>query len=165
MEQVKKEKPVIKLKLITGNAKLLKAISDVALTGKKLETLIHTVAVSVIVHIEKHREVSLANKLIDAVPNLARKNALRDWFISFGKMTYDKETQGMMFNKAGKTNEIEATQNPFWVFVPEKDYVPFDLVSAVNELIKRAEAKANKANKLDKIPTTILTQLKKVVNG
>ena len=165
MKTVKKETPVIKVKLITGNAELLKAITDVSVTGKKLETLIHTVAVSILVHIEKHREVSLANKLIDAIPNLARKNALRDWFIAFGKMSYDKETQVMMFKKTGVTDSDKATQNPFWLFKPEAEYVPFDLIAKINDVIKLAEAKSNKPNKQDKIPANVLAGLRKVVNG
>jgi hypothetical protein len=164
MEQVKKETPVIKIKLITGSTELLKAIADVNLKGKALETLIHTVAVSILVHVEKHREVSLANKLIEAVPNLARKNALRDWFIAFGKMTYDKETQVMVFSKTATTNDKDATQNPFWTFKPESEYVPFDLIAATNNLIKIAETKLNKGNKQDKIPSNVLANLRKVVN-
>ncbi len=99
------------------------------------------------------------------MPNLARKNALRDWFITFGKMSYDKETQVMVFKKTGKTNETEATQNPFWLFKPEAEYVPFDLIEATIKLIKLAEAKANKANKQDKIPANVLANLRKAVNG
>jgi len=159
----KNEKPVIKINLITGKANLIKAIGQVNVTGKALETLIHTVAVSVLAHIEQHREVSLANQLIDAVPVLARKNALRDWFVSFGKIKFDTETKLMAFNKTGKTDIVTATQNPFYTFVPEKEYQPMDLLAAITVLVNRADKALEKGNKKDKIPADKLDVLRKLV--
>ncbi len=157
------EKPVLSVKLITGKANLIKAIGQVNVTGKALENLIHTVAVSVISHIEQHREVSLANQLIDAVPTMARKNALRDWLIAFGKMRFDTETKVMVFNKTGKTDIETGTQNPFYLFVPEKEYQPFDLLAAVTVLVNKADKAKEKGNKKDKIPADKLDALRKLV--
>lgn len=162
--EVKPEtKPMIKVNLIKGKENILTAINQVSSTGKQLEVLIHNVACSILVHVDQHREVSLVNKLIEATPNLARKNALRDWFTSFGKMKYDEESKLMVFFKTAKTNSVDAEQNPFWEFKPEKDYVPFDLLAAVTVLVNRAESKLEKGNKKDKIPTDKLAILRKLV--
>lgn len=162
-KQEQEVQPQIVLKLISGKENILAAIGQVTVTGQTLQTLLHTVAVSILLHVDKHREVSLVNKLIDAVPNMARKNALRDWFSAFGKMTYDQETKVMVFKKTAKTNSIQATQTPFWEFVPEKAYVPFDLLAAIGVLVTRAEKTAEKNNRADKIPADKLAALRKLV--
>ena len=158
-----KEKPVITVKVIKGKANLLTAINVIQVKGKELEKLIHTVAVSILMHSEKHREVSLCNKLIAATPSMVRKNALRDWMLTFGAMTFDNETKLMAFNKKGKFDTTKATHNPFYDFVPEKDYVPYDLLAMVTNIINTADKRLEKGNKKDKIPTNALDTLRKLV--
>ena len=159
----KKETPVIKIKMIKGKANLLKSITEIQVTGKKLEALIHTTAVSVLVHSEQHREVSLCNKLIEAVPCMVRKNALREWMLTFGAMTFDTETKLMVFSKKGKFDTAKATQTPFYDFIPEKEYVPYDLLAMVTNIVNTADKRLEKGNKKDKIPSDTLNALRKLV--
>ncbi len=163
MEKKEAAKPVISVKLVTGKENIMKAIKEISVTGKTLEVLIHNTACSVLAHIEKHREVSLANQLVEAIPNLARKNALRDWFVSFGQLVFDEETKLLTFKKTKKTNQAEANQNPFWLFKPEAEYKPFDLNAAITNLVSIAKARQEKGNKKDNIPNDKLVALSKIV--
>ena len=162
MAKQAQEKPVIDVKLVQGKENIVKLITEVSVSGKKLEVMLHTAACSIIAHIEKHREVSLANQLIEALPSSTRKNALKDWFISFGKMTYDEESKLMVFKKTAKTKQVEAEQMPFWTFQPEAEYKPFNLDVAITNLVKIATARQEKGNSKDVIPTAKLEQLKKL---
>lgn len=152
-------KPVVKksFKMIEGAKAIDTAIKSIATRGKKFEADIHQAAVSVLVHADKHGDITLAQKLIEAVPNLARKNALREWLMAFGKFGYDSENKTMTYNGKGSTLVEEAIETPFWVFKPEKDETLFDLNAAIHNLIKRAE---NAAAKGAKVPAAQLNKLR-----
>lgn len=75
-------------KIIESAKAIDTAIASIAKRGKTLQADIHVAAVSCLVHADKHGDITLAVKLVEAVPSLARKNALRDWFIAHGKFSY-----------------------------------------------------------------------------
>lgn len=142
-------KPVVKVKIITGSAEIMKSINSISTRGKALDTLIHDTACSILAHIHEHREVSLLNKLLTALPNSARKNALRDWFNAYGECEYDQSTKAFTFLKNAETYQEEAEQTPFWEFKPEPAYTPFDADKALKDLIKKIAAHTAKQNELD----------------
>lgn len=141
------------------------AISSIEKRGKALESDIHVCAVSIIAHTEKHGDITLANRLINAIPNLARKNALRDWFQAFGKFSYSQDAKEMTYDKRKSTNETEAAAMPFWEFKAEAEYKGLDLEQAILSLIERAEKRIVNKDKRDKISPVKLTQLKMLVKG
>lgn len=147
-------------KLIEGKTAIDTAIKSIATRGKSLEKDIHVAAVSTLAHADAHGDITLANKLIDAVPQLARKNALRDWYIAHGKFSYDAVNKAMTFNKKATTKLAQAIATPFWEFKAEVAYVPFDMQAAVLQLVQRAERAIEKG---DKVPTDKLTALKALV--
>lgn len=138
-----------KLALLIGAATIGKAIASIATRGKKFEKDVHIAACSVLNHVELHGDITLANKLIEAVPTLARKNALRDWFIAFGKLGYDAKNKTMTYDKNKVTLQDDANDTPFWEFKPEAEYVPFDLTAAIQNVLKRAQKAAEHGDKLD----------------
>ena len=128
----------VELKLLTGASAINTAIASISKRGKSLEKDIHVAAVSCLIHADKHGDITLAEKLVQAVPSLARKNALRDWFIAHGKFDYDAKAKQFKFDKASTTLVEEATVTPFWQFKPEVEYKPFDLDAAIQNTLKRA---------------------------
>lgn len=131
-------------------------IASIAKRGKTLERDIHIAAVSTLNHADKCGDTTLAQRLVCAVPSLARKNALRDWFVAMGKFKYDVETKTLRHDKAKTTNLELAIATPFWEFKQEAAYVPFDMQAAIISLVKRADKAMQHGDKVDK---TALAQL------
>lgn len=140
----------ITVTVLTGTDAINAAITSIAKRGKALDKDIHAAAVSTMVHADKHGDVTLANKLIEALPSTARKNALRYWFIAFGRFTYNTEGKTLGYNHAATTQTAKATQTPFWQFKPEAEYVPFNAVQALESLLKRATKAVDNG---DAVPT------------
>ena len=135
-------------KIIESAKAIDTAIKSIATRGKSLERDIHVAAVSCLVHADKHGDVTLAQKLVEAVPSLARKNALRDWFMAHGKFGYSMEEKAFTYDKKATTHTEAAIETPFWLFKPEAEYKPLDLQAAILQLVKRVDAAVEKGEKL-----------------
>ena len=133
-----KTQPVA-MKMLTGKEAIIKAITSIMKRGKALDKDIHVAACSTLNHAELHGDITLANRLLEAMPNSARKNALRDWYTAFGKFSYDITSKAMIYDKTKTTELNKAINTPYWEFKPETAYVPFDAIEAIQNLIKRAE--------------------------
>lgn len=146
--------------IIEGKTNIDKLIASLQARGKKYEQELHQCAVSCLNHAGLHGDITLAQKLLSAIPSGMRKNALRDWFIAMGKFTWNSETKTLDFDKQKATLLEEAIVTPFWTFKPEAEYVPFDLTKAINALL----AKAKKAQeKGEVVPTDKLEAIAKII--
>ena len=153
---------VTKLKLYEGNQDIEKAIQSVKTRGKAFDNLVHAVALSVINHIEQHGDIRHSNMLVEAMPKSSRKNALIEWFETFGKLSYDQESKVLTYAKEKKTYLTDATNQPFWDFQKEPEYKPFDLELQLAKLLDRAVKKAENPHEEDNISTALLEQLVKL---
>lgn len=150
------------LALYANAAEITKAIASIQKRGVSLQNDIHRAALSCLVHTEKHGDITLANRLIDALPGMARKNALADWFVAFGKfLPAEDDKNGMLVFGADKVSMIsEATATPFWEFKPEPKWVPFDFDKAVTAILKKAEAARKKG---EEVPEDRITKLRELL--
>lgn len=147
MTNTKTTKPV---KIIEGASAIDAAIKSIANRGKKLDRDIQQAAISAMAHHSKHGDVTLVNRLVDAMPKGSRVNALRDFILNHGAVSYDEESKKFVHAK-GKEARIEAAQGIMWTeFKPEPEYQPFDAMAALNSLLARVQ----KADSLkgDKVP-------------
>lgn len=151
-------KPVA-LKLLTGAEAINTLIQSIAKRGKAMDKDIHIAAVSSLVHADKHGDITLANKLIDALPSSSRKNALRDWYIAFGKFRYNDEAKKLGYNGDAVTQTDTAIATPFWEFKPEAEYVPFNAEQFLDQAMKRVSKAMEKG---DAVPTGMLEGLNKL---
>ena len=128
-------------KLLVGATAINKAIDSIAKRGKTLDTDLHNAALSCLEHAIKHGDITLAERLVGAMPQQARKNAMRDWFINYGPFAYNAKNKKFTFKaKEGEVyNVAEAAQTPFWEFKPEPEYVPFNVDKAILALVTKAE--------------------------
>lgn len=147
-------------KAIEGATAIAKAITSISTRGKSLDKDVHIAAVSCLIHADKHGDVTLATKLVAALPNSSRKNALRDWFLAFGKFTWDTENKQFAYNKAATTLTNEAIAMPFWEFKPEPEYKPFDINAAIQQVISRATKAQEKG---ETVPKETLAKLQTLV--
>lgn len=145
--------------LLTTKTAILAAISDISVTGKKLDQMIWVAAVSVTAHADKHGDVTLANTLVDAMPKGSRVNALLGFLEAFGKFTYDEENKKLGFDKT-KTTDIEGAQAQSWTaFKPEPPYQGMTLEVALAALIKKANDRIGNDNAADDINSERLAVL------
>jgi len=145
--------------LITDASKLKTAIDAIQKSGKKLDESIHLCAVSCLAHAESHGDVTLATRLVHALPKHSRRKALMYWFTQFGPLNYsEKENQFKVSkSKEVKAYEVEkASETPFWDFTPEKNVEPF----SVNAVLKYIERRFNRAKKEGELKETDLANFK-----
>jgi hypothetical protein len=166
---------LVNFKLIEGNKDISTQIASIQRRGKKLEKDIHVLACSIVSHIYKHRECSLANKmaeqLVQAMPRFSRANALRDFFETYAPVVYNEKEQALVFvkEKADAVEDVDsvvkaAMNNPFYVKTPEQKYVPLDLRKSFETLLARAEKRVADGIKdgVDNVDTTLLEKLREV---
>lgn len=130
------------VKLITDAAALNKAIDSIESRGKKLQDDSHVAALSCLQYAEQHGDVTMMQRLIVALPASTRKNALLAWACAFGKFSPSEDGKSVEYNKHGSTDLATAEAKPFWDFVPEQPFKPFDLAAELAKLVKRAEKAA-----------------------
>jgi hypothetical protein len=129
-----------KLKLLTSAASIEKAIIGIHETGQSLQATMHLVACSVLQHVGKNRDVRIMHKLFNAMPEMSRKNSLKDWFNAYGNVSIDGDDIVLKSGEdANKIKLAEAMADPFWKHSPEKDYKPLDIGAAIASLMKRIE--------------------------
>lgn len=143
----------MKLKLL-NSAGIEKAIVSIGTRGKKLDSDIQVAAVSIIAHVEACGDVTLADKLMAAMPKGGRKLALVEFMLAFGKMrVLTKENDAdaiaagrvMGFDK-DKTTDMDGAMTTMWFeFKPEAAVLEaFDVQAAVHALLKRVKGMQDK---------------------
>jgi hypothetical protein len=134
------------MKLLVGTKAIEDALMSIHRRGQTLQQDMHVAACSVLQHIGQHSDIRMAAKLLNAMPEAARKNAMRDWLSEFGPITFDGDNP--IFVQGGKVRLGDAQANPFWKFSPEKPYQAVDVAALIASTIKKLEKdqKETKAN-------------------
>ena len=120
------------------------AIGRIAASGKVLQARIHTVAVSTLAHIRDHGDTTLAVRLLDALANGQRLNALAFWYSRFsnGKAVFSKGKDGQWkcnLNKERSPEDFDieaADATNFADLTKEPKVEPMD-IKAFEKLLKR----------------------------
>lgn len=126
---------------------LEKLISKIKSVGEQLDADIHNAAVSCLYHAEQHGDVTLATRLVAAMPRSSRRKALIYWFETFGPLVFDTEKEAFHVSRAKEKAPYQveqASETPFYDYVAEKNPAPFSidkLVSYVQNQIKKAATK------------------------
>lgn len=148
------------MKLITDTKALTTAINSIASRGKKLEADIHVAACSCLHHADAHNNADPMLRLLAALPNLARKNALIAWAQDFGKFTVNEEGTGLAYDKT-KSTDLEAAQaKPFWEYKPEAPFKAFDLQAELARLLKRADAALKQDDERNNVDIEMLSRIR-----
>lgn len=152
------------MQLITNKKDIIAAIADVSATGQKLDNMIWIAAASIVAHVEKNREVTLVNKLIDAMPKGSRVNALIAYFDAVSMAQYDTDEKTFKFSKSKTTNQELAQIKSWTEYKPEQPYNGVDLHNLLIKTIKAADTALASTNadkrKKDRIKPSDLAALK-----
>ena len=129
---------------------ILAAIQNINITGKGLDQSVQSVGLEVLQHVELHGEVSLANKLLQALPKGARAKALAEWLRLHGKIAVNTDRASakkfpLVYNKQGETRLEAAAALPWFECKKDKPLAEeFDLRGKIMQLVRQAEkAQAN----------------------
>ena len=118
------------LNLIQGAAAIDKAIASIKTRGAKLDGDIQRCGLSVLAHTAEHGDTGVMDRLVDAMPKSARRTALVEWMLAFGKArlldrSIKDEAEAI---KAGRIFQYEkertldlqqAQERPWFKFKPE----------------------------------------------
>lgn len=125
-----------------GKAAILNAIEEVHVTGKKLDKLIQDCALSVIFHCKEHGDYTVAQTLIDSMPNGSRVHALGSYIADFSKMTYNPAKKVIGYDKT-KEYDLEGAAAALWTDYKHDDTIrTFDLQQSLINLVNRASKMA-----------------------
>lgn len=145
-------KPTAMDKIVSTSDGLDKAFKSIKSRGAKLQHDVHNAAVGVLLLMLKpdkngqpNNDVRIVNKLFDHLPASYRTNALRDWFVGFGNVAFDKGKA--VYADKGRTisDAIDGNKMPFWEFTEEPVYVPVDVTKMLDALIKKLRTDEDKA--------------------
>lgn len=146
--------------LISGAAKIKAAIDSIERRGKKYDRDVQVAALSAMQHHVEHGDVTLINRLVDAMPKGSRVNALRAFIETFGACRYDAESKAFVHAK-GKNHRLNEAHGILWTeFKPEADYQSIDPVAFLNGAIKRLEADVKKMGEKSKVDPSLIAGLR-----
>lgn len=144
------------IKLIVGTAAIGKAIASIKNRGAKLDNDIQLAGLSVLAHTAEHGDTSVMDSLVNAMPKSARKLALVEWMLAYGRARKldpkSKDEAALIkagavfkFDKERKINLTGAQEKPWHEFKPEASVATaFDAQSAVAALLARMRGAAAK---------------------
>ncbi len=128
-------------------------IERVRSVGKDLQHDMHVLACSVLAHVGKHGDTRPCTAMVDAFiaacPDMVRVNSLKQWFETFGRISFADHKACFVKSKAQRLGE--AMEKPFWRFkaLEGAPYQPLDIDSWLDKQVKALEkdkAAALKAN-------------------
>jgi hypothetical protein len=137
---------IIMAKFTTYTSKQLPgAMLKFTAAGISLQTEAHKLCVSVLSHVGRNHDVRMVSDLLKAMPDMARRNAVKDWFVAFGPVAIDGDTISYVADKA--TEIAKGTAEPFWKFSPEPLYVAIDVAKMLQKSVKRLEKDATETGR------------------
>jgi len=119
------------------------AIKSIQTRGNKLDSDIHIAGCSCLYHIEQHGDVTLLNRLVEAMPKGSRVNALREWAECYGKVKYNNESKCFDYSKKSVTLLDEAIEKSLVEFKPDPVYKTMNFQDELSKLIAKAYGRAD----------------------
>lgn len=124
-------------------------IASIHTIGQTLQSQMHIVACSVLKHLGKNGDVRLLMKLVEAMPDMSRKNSLILWFETFGPVQYDTKNKSFVYIKAQAVKLGDAMAKPFWKFKANEGapYEPLDMAKYIDQQISKLEKDAKEGKR------------------
>lgn len=163
---VKTAKP---LTFLGTDALIAKSIESIKTRGESLSKSMHLTACSILSIMEIQRaggtSADHANNLLAVLPKGIRKNALIDWFLDYGFMSYDAEKKKLYIEKGETkaTQIVKAEATPFWEHKPEPEYKAYNLAEVLRNALKNALKAEEKHAGKNEIDAELLAALKAIV--
>lgn len=172
-------KPVMTAKQLINGAPAIDKESRLAgAAGVKLENRYQIIAVSVLHHVAKHGDISVARNMMAAFPQSLQGNQMLRFLETFGPirvLTADDVKDGqyagleegtIVYDKTRKLKLAEAMEKPWWKTMKPAVYHPLDLQAEIVKLLDRVTRQQKKgvsADKGDKIDDATVQALRALV--
>ena len=162
------------MKLYNTDEMIHKAIASVLKRGVSLQKDIHVVACSILrvwnTSGDVSKAVSQTNALVEAMPGMSRKNALKSWVEAHAGFVWNTDENQFVYNakrtKIADDDVRQGIDTPFWDFKPEPEYKPFDLEKVLDAVIDRADKRVKDGvKKSDNIKSDRLKALKTLIDS
>lgn len=163
-------------KTATAAAKaIIERIEDVSARASSIQEEIQGIGIDILLHAYKHGDYTLANTLVNTLPDGIRKKGLVAWFEKFGGLVVVGKAFGDWKGKDHiKTNMNDAKATKWWSMKPEQPFAGYDLKDKLAALVKAAQKKADEKTELAKqgdsekadqisIDPALLSQLRKLL--
>jgi hypothetical protein len=151
---------------VTVTEKSLNARSaSIAKASTKIASAIHSHACDIAAFIKSTGNVTPATTFVNLLSTSVRKNALRQWFISYGGCSWNAEKKAFGKKKDFIWDLVAAHANPFYDLIPEPDFKPvngYNLIKAAIAQMEKALADTAHADK-HKVDVDMLAELKEIV--
>lgn len=138
-----------------NSAVIIKRIGSIAKAAQKVTDAVQETAVQCVIHAVRHGDVTLADRLIDAIGKGMRKNSLRAWFERNGPMYLPKGKTELAYDKQRAASLGEKTDEELTELLmaikweeakPEEKIVSvLDVSEAFDKFIKRLEKQTAEA--------------------
>ena len=130
--------------IITAKKEIEARTAALKLSAAGIQAEAHVLACSVLVHVAKHGNINVLAQFIDALPDMVRKNAVHQWFETFGQLTFGPNDEGVVGWRIDRTKKVrlgEAMIKPFWKFKANEGapYKPLVMDTYLDEQIKKLE--------------------------
>lgn len=159
-----------KLALANSDDQFLAAIASIQRRGETVQLDIHLFLVAVASRWASTGDIrpaiKMVNKLVDALPQGIRSNAIKAWIETHLGFKWD---QAGMFTPGDLKHadlSIKKLANiRWWEFKPEPDYKPMDFTASLLTLIKKADERVRKNDPRDAINSDTLRAVKFAASG
>lgn len=152
-------------KLLDSAARIKQAIDSIASRGARLDRDIWVAAASAIKHHVDHGDVTLINRLVDAMPKGSRVNALRAYFDELSAARYDEEAKAFVHVKGASAKLDTALSTPWYSFKPEAAYVPLDPAAILSNVIRKMQKDRDELGDASAVPANLIAGLEALKAG
>jgi hypothetical protein len=141
----------------------------VSARGKKTDTKLserdrfHMVALSILLHIDKHGDYSDIARLVEIAPTRHDRTALIEWFCRFSKVDYNSSTNNFSYVRDRLSDATAAMKIPYWTLKPARNKAPFVLGLEIEKLLDRARQRLTTPFPGDEIDVTLIAEVEKAL--
>lgn len=135
------------LPALLAKAQLTKLVDSCIEAAKTVQGLIGDAGLQALLHLEKHGDIGMCNRLYVGLPKGVRKAALGSWMLAHGALKPNtdagtKRNMPLVYDTTKVTNPAAAMADAWYEHLPEKEVSDiFDLQKAIAGLLMKAAGK------------------------
>lgn len=154
---------------LQNSAELIKKIGSIGRRAAALRSDIQLVLVSTIGHAQMHGDITLTNRLLDAVGSGVRKQAIVAYAEIYGPFEWDGKEKTLKHKKRNDLPEFNEDRFNTLMEIPWQDAVKekiksvYDGLEAINRIISTIRAKKKKHDDLSPDSDLVLAELEAAV--
>jgi len=149
--------PIVKLDtLYSSVAAINKAVTNVTNGGVAIEIELQRVALSIMVHVAKHKDIMILRHFLDKLPESTRKDSMTAFFDMFATVSFaaDENTKKVVaqFDASKKLDLASASLKPWYKATKQKQvHTPYDLLADIERVLAKATKRVQNKQADDRV--------------